>query len=333
MDALVIGGTRFVGLRLVRLLISEGHNVTILNRGKTLAQLPIGLNRLYADRRDPAALKSALKGRRFDAVFDITGYQVMNLEPVVEILDGKVDHYIFQSTCGVYANSEIFPITEDFPTLKREPGVSASAGYEQDKADCEMFLFKACGERGFPVTILRCPIVYGPENWMDERESSYFVRLLKRRQILIPGNGSTINHFIHVDDLAHAHLSLVGKTQTLGQAYNICEAQVITINGYVDTLAQVVGTPAQKVYLEHQEARKLSRSIFPFPWARNSFFAAQKAKEHFGFRPGFDLRSGMENTYRWWSEDRGLEKTSFIPGKLGYDVDLAYEDEVIKKWG
>ncbi len=53
--------------------------------------------------------------------------------------------------------------------------------------------------------------------------------------------------------------------------------------------------------------------------------------DHFGFWPEYDLKSGLENTYQWWSNERGLEKIQFIPGKLGHDVDLAYEEEVIKK--
>ncbi|MFC2041733.1 NAD-dependent epimerase/dehydratase family protein [Chloroflexota bacterium] len=328
-----MGGTRFVGLRLVRLLASEGHDITLLNRGKTEAQLPQRLRRLYADRRNPSTVESALEGKSFEVVFDMTGYQVVNLEPVVEILNNKVNHYIFQSTCGVYAHSEILPILDDFPYLTPVTGTSGLTAYEQDKVECERFLLKAHGEWGLPVTIFRCPLIYGPENWMDDREGSYFTRLLQGRKILIPGNGSTINHFTHVEDLARAHLSVVGNKHALGQIYNIAGAEAITIKGYIDTIAQIAGTQAEKVYLEPQDVRKLKRPIFPFTWEENRIFGIQKAKEHFGFWPKYDLKSGLEDTYRWWLEERGLEKIQFIPGKLGYDVDLAYEEEVIRKQG
>lgn len=278
MKVLVIGGTRFVGLRLVKLLAKEGHDITLLNRGKTKALLPPGLRRHYIDRRDSTAMKSALANESFEAVFDMTGYQVRNLEPLIEILNGKINHYIFQSTCGVYAESEFLPILEDFPYLIPVNGLTGLAAYEQDKADCEKFLLKAYEERGFPVTIFRCPMIYGPENWMDDREGSYFARLLQQRRILIPGNGSAVNHFAHVDDVARAHLSVVGKKQTLGHAYNIAGAEAVTIKGYVDTIAQIIGVPAGKVYLEPQEVKLLKRPVFPFTWERTAFSVYKRLK-------------------------------------------------------
>ena len=168
---------------------------------------------------------------------------------------------------------------------------------------------------------------------MDDREGSYFARLLQGRKILVPGNGSTINHFTHVDDLARAHLLAMEKRQTIGQVYNIAAAEACTINGYVDIIAQIVGTQAQKVYLEPQEVKKLKRSIFPFSWEKNSIFGIQKAKDHFGFWPRYDLKSGLEDTYHWWAAERGLGEIRFSPGKLGHNVDLAYEDELIRNLG
>ena len=60
MKVLVMGGTKFNGLALVWELCQAGHDVTILNRGKTAANLPGGVHRLYADRNDMGALRTAL---------------------------------------------------------------------------------------------------------------------------------------------------------------------------------------------------------------------------------------------------------------------------------
>ena len=50
MNILVLGGTQFVGLRLVKLLIEKSHRVTVLNRGLSRASLPDGVAQLIADR-------------------------------------------------------------------------------------------------------------------------------------------------------------------------------------------------------------------------------------------------------------------------------------------
>ena len=59
MKHLVMGGTQFNGLALTRELAKHGHDVTIVNRGKTPVELPLGVKRRFADRTDAAALASA----------------------------------------------------------------------------------------------------------------------------------------------------------------------------------------------------------------------------------------------------------------------------------
>jgi nucleoside-diphosphate-sugar epimerase len=63
LEALVLGGSRFIGLHLVRLLSSQGHRVTVLNRGQTEAELPDDVERLTADRTEPEQVRDALFDR------------------------------------------------------------------------------------------------------------------------------------------------------------------------------------------------------------------------------------------------------------------------------
>src|SRR3989304_4144854 len=72
MRVLVVGGTEFISLALVRALIRDGHAVTVLNRGRKNDRLPAGVSVIPCDRKDHAALQSALAGARFDGVCDIT---------------------------------------------------------------------------------------------------------------------------------------------------------------------------------------------------------------------------------------------------------------------
>lgn len=327
MRLLVIGGTRFVGLRLVRYLVSQGHEVTVLNRGRTQAQLPPSVIRFYADRRDVEGFRRTLAGQVFEAVFDITGYEVRNLVPAVEVFSGRVSHYVFVSTCAVYRGGVGGPLTEESPRVNRQ---TAGAGpYEINKAECEDFLFDAFQKSGFPVTILRCPFIYGPENWMHDREFSYFVRLTLGRDIIVPGDGTRRLHLVHVDDVARAQMAVVGNSKAVGKAFNIAGPGAGTFDDYIDAIAGAMGVTACKVHVPDEVMKGLKRPVFPYPWEMDVTYSVEKSEDILGFRPHHALIEGMQQTYLWWKENLGVGGTRFEPGKLGYDVDLAYEDKVL----
>ena len=334
MRALLLGGTRFIGLRLLRALVAGGHQVAILNRGKSQASLPDGIQRLYADRRDAQAVKQALAGREngFDLIFDMTGYQVRNLEPIVGLFNGRVKHYVFCSTAGVYARTDRVPVLENFPYRSKVGTGPGLGSYTAEKVQCEEFLLEAWHKSGWPATILRPAAIYGPENWMDDREGSYFARLLLGRRVILGGRGDSLIHICHVDDFAEAAIAAATRDETVGQAYNINGPEAVTANGFIDAVADAVGVKPQKVFAPYGQVKGSMDGIMPLEGERFAFYSIQKAKDHFGFWPRFSIRSGMANTYAWWRQQRGLEKIEFAPGKLGHDVDLHYEDEMIKKW-
>ena len=103
MRILVMGGTRFNGLHLVYELLKHGHDVTILNRGITEATVPKNVKRLYADRKDPQQLDTALKNLEFDVIFDISAYVLEDVQNLTDIMIGRTGHYIFASSTVVYA--------------------------------------------------------------------------------------------------------------------------------------------------------------------------------------------------------------------------------------
>jgi len=333
MRVLVLGGTRFIGLWLVNKLKSQNHDITLLNRGKTKADLPADIKRLSADRRDAEAVKNALAGQSYDVIYDLTGYELRNIEPVVEMFTGKIKHYIFQSTAAVYAEPRTVPMLEDYTRLDREhPGKSAEAAYGIGKAECENYLFDKFKQNGFPATILRCPVIYGAYNWMHEREFSYYIRLLQGRTVLLPGNGLGLMQFAYAGDLARCYIEVLGKEKTLGQAYNIAHQGAITTEGYVDTIAEILGVEAKKAYLDYSVMAELKQPVFPFIWNSNAFLSTHKAINDFSFKPAYDMKSGLKETYDWWQKNLGVEKTRFEPGRMGYNVDFAFEDELIKKY-
>ncbi|MBK5098972.1 MAG: NAD-dependent epimerase/dehydratase family protein, partial [Gemmatimonadetes bacterium] len=69
MKVLVIGGTLFIGKRLVRRLLEEGHEVSVLHR-RSVHEYGAEVGNLVGDRNDSESVRRALSGQRFDWVFD-----------------------------------------------------------------------------------------------------------------------------------------------------------------------------------------------------------------------------------------------------------------------
>ena len=319
MKALVLGGSRFIGLRLVWLLHGQGHEVTVLNRGQTRTELPDGVTRLYVDRTDARKVKDLLKDADYDVAFDISAYTTATLNPVIEALEDRIGHFVFCSTTSVYPPADVVPILEDFP-LYRSP---EAGKYAADKVECEDLLMDAFEKRGFPATILRPPYVYGPHDYIKEREFSYFARLTQMRKIIIPGDGLTLIHPVHVDDLAGAFAAVPGRNPALGQAYTICSPDAVTANGYVRTIGEVMGVETKIVHVESNAYNALGQQLFPYEWEISQVYSNEKAMSDLEWSPKYHMRGGLDMTYRWWLEE-GLDKQ---------DWDFSAEDDVLAKLG
>ncbi len=297
MRTLVFGGTRFIGLHLVHELLRQGHQVTVLNRGKTTAELPPEVERLLADRADAGAVKRALENREFDVAFDISAYTTQALVPAVEALEGRVGRYVFCSTVAVYEPSDSLPILETQP-LARD--VSRSSQYGVDKVACEEYVAERWRDRAFPYTILRPCMVYGPHNSILRREFSFFARLRRKRPILIPGDGSNFLHFVCVDDLALAFASVPESGSSLGQAYNMAGPEAVSVKGYVDLLGKIVGVEPQVIFVPPDMVDDTGApSSIRYPWRRTAIFSTQKAQEQLGFHPR-PMSLGMAEAYEWY---------------------------------
>lgn len=298
MDSLVLGGTQFVGLHLVEYLIKQGHKVTILNRGLSEAQLPDDIDRLSANRDDRKQVEKALKSKSFDVVYDISGYTPNVVEDILNILNGQIGNYVFCSSTSVYAPSEIRPIFED-SSLDRRPDAS---DYAREKIACEDLLLKVYAERGLPTTSLRLVYVYGPHNNLKQREHTFFARITHGRKLIVPGDGQRLLHFIHVDDLAAAFAAVPGRKQAGGQIYTIGANEMITVNGYIQTLSEIMNKEVEVVHVDPAQYEKREANVFPFGWGISSVYSNEKARHELDWTPRYNIHDGLAMTYQWWLE-------------------------------
>src|SRR5882724_9693513 len=156
MQVLVIGGTEFISLHLVRALLRDGHRVAVLNRGRNPARLPAGVRTIACDRTDHAALRRTLVTERCDALVDITYAPTTgaDVEALLDALDGRVGHAVFVSTGRVHDHALPIPYHEDTPRNLYW------GEYAKNKIDGE----DAYLDSGLPATVVRPTHVFGPLN-------------------------------------------------------------------------------------------------------------------------------------------------------------------------
>ncbi len=237
MKVLVMGGTNFNGLALVHELVRTGHDVTVLNRGKSKADIPDSVTRLIGDRSEPDTIRAALAGTEWDVIQDITAYNPDDVELMIELFRDRVGHYIFASSTVTYAAADLLPITEEHPDDRTD----AQNEYGLHKLLCEDLLWAAHEDHGFPATSVPFSMVFGPHNMISAREQAMFRRLVDSRPVLMTGDGTTLLQVGHVDDQARALEQMMGRDITLGRRYNLTGKEYVTRNRYVAGLAAAAG--------------------------------------------------------------------------------------------
>lgn len=244
---LVMGGTNFNGLALVHELVRQGHEVTVLNRGRSEAEIPDSVGRLVADRSQPETVRAVLARTEWDVVCDITAYHPQDVELMIELLAGHLGHYIFASSTVTYATSGVLPIAETHPDDRSD----RQNEYGMHKLLCEDLLWKAHDEHDFPATSVAFSMVFGPHNMIAAREQRMFRRILDHRPVLVPGDGQTLLQLGHVDDQAVALEQMMGNSVTFGRRYNLTGNTAVTRNHYVSMIAAAVGKTADVRHIPH----------------------------------------------------------------------------------
>ena len=216
MRILIMGGTRFIGVYLTQLLMAQGHEVTLFNRGNKPAPAE-GVKQIKGDRTNDSDLQQLVK-LDFDAVFDNNGRELSDTQPLAELFKDRIQHFVYMSSAGVYLKSDQMPHVEG-------DAVDPKSRHK-GKHDTESYLAKS----SIPFTSIRPTYIYGPQNYND-LEAWFFDRIVRDRPVPIPGHGQHFTQFGHVKDLAAAMAKVLGNQNTSGQIYNISGDRAVTFDG------------------------------------------------------------------------------------------------------
>jgi nucleoside-diphosphate-sugar epimerase len=301
-EALILGGSGFVGGRLVQALLATGSAVTLLNRGVTADPFGASVSRLAADRTDADALRNALDGRTWEAVYDVSGFVMAaggaDIDTLLDLLDGSTSRYVYVSSIMAYDQSlvGVFPWTEDMPT-----NADSATGYGGFKGAAERAILARHERTGFPATVVRPAAIYGPENNIYDMETPMFLRLEQHRPVLLPHGGMVVGSYGHVDDLCTAMLTMATHPSAIGEVFNITGESCDTAT-YVRTLAKVVGAEPNLVDVPDDLLESFTTPVFGHLFKRrhHAMLSTTKASQLLGVNSTYDLFTGHQHTYQWF---------------------------------
>ncbi len=319
MRILVTGGAGYIGSVVVEELLRDGHTVVVydnLVKGHVAAVSP-GAELVVADLRDRATLCGTLRGRRIDAVVHMAADSlvgesvsrpdkyydnnvVAGLNLLAAMVDCDVRRLVFSSSAAVYGEPVRQPISEEDPTCPGNPYGETKLALERalgwyDRAfalrSVSLRYFNAagaserCGEDHEPETHL-IPLV------LQAAAGQRSAVALFGEDYPTP-DGTCVRDYVHVVDLARAHVLALGVTGERSSTYNLgCGGEGYSVRQVIEAARAVTG----RTIPVRREAR---RAGDPAVLVADS----TKIRTELGWRPEYEaLETIVASAWRWMRE-------------------------------
>jgi UDP-glucose 4-epimerase len=303
---LVVGGAGYIGSHMVKLLLERGHRVAVLDNLSTGHRSAVaGVDFIEGDLGDKELLGTILSAEKIDCVmhfaaFSLVGESVQdplryywnNLAETSELLTAMrehgVDKFILSSTAAVYGEPDTVPILETASTNPTNPYGHSKVFIEQVLEDCR-------NAYGMKYVSLRYFNAAGADQagkiGEDHRPETHLIPLVlqvalgQRDSISIFGtdwdtpDGTCIRDYIHVNDLAEAHILAAQRMMDGGDSavYNLGCENGYSVREIINIARHITGHPIP--------VREIQRR--PGDPAR-LIASSKKIKAELGWRPRFD---------------------------------------------
>lgn len=210
MKILVIGGTRFFGIHMIKQLLDDGHEVTIATRGIAQDDFGNSVKRILLERTDIDSMRNALKGTHFDVAIDKIAYCSNDIKSAMETVN--CDKYIHMSSTAIYQPKHIDTKEENFDGMAGELVWCSRKdfSYEEIKRQAERALWQKYNDKSW--VAVRYPFVIGRDDY-TERLLFYVQHVMKS----ISMNIDNLDHqmgFIRSDEAGKFLAFLVDKDFT-----------------------------------------------------------------------------------------------------------------------
>lgn len=267
---LVTGGAGYVGSHCVRALLDAGHRVVVfdnLRQGHRAAVAPEA-ELVVGDLADKAAIARAFATGRIGAVLHFAGniqvgesmrrpflYLGDNVQAAVNLLEASAEHgvrrFVLSSTCAIFGDPARVPIDEDAP-------VAPASAYGESKYLIERILAWAERVHGIRYACLRYFNAAGAHPdlplFEDHDPETHLIPLaidcaLGRRPAMEifgedydTADGTCVRDYVHVCDLADAHLRVLDLLRTHSRSFNVGTGRGYSVREVLDSVRRVSGT-------------------------------------------------------------------------------------------
>jgi UDP-glucose 4-epimerase len=322
---LVTGGAGYIGSATVRALLERGHDLIILDSlefgsAQALEALGVAHRLVKGSVTDNALLDQIFEAQPIDAVMHFAAYKRgnesisqpaayfwANVGGTFGLLDAMVRHgvknFIFSSSGAIYGNPRQVPVTEDEAPAPQSP-------YGEGKVMVEQALPWYSRAHGLNYASLRYFNAAGaaPDGLTGEdlRYTSNLIPLaIKTALGLSPDftiygtdyptpDGTCIRDFIHVADLAEAHVLALDYIvrNRVSATYNLGSGQGTTIRQVVETVRRLSGVDFEVAELPRRVGDVVEL------WADS-----RKARAELGWQPRYSLDDMVKTAYTWHAKE------------------------------
>lgn len=291
---LVLGGSYFIGKKIIDILLMQGYDVTILNRGSHMVD---HVRQIICDRNDKEGMIKSLKNNTFDYIVDVSGLNKEQASIICNAIDIKeLKKFIFISSSAVYDIDRLQPPFRE-EDVRGENQYWTS--YGKDKIEAEDYYSTFFRDTQVKVILLRPPYVFGENNYA-QRESFIFEHIEKSQPILIPKSNPMLQ-FIYTTDLANIIDILLMKEKNSLAIYNVGNREPISSSDWIHACEKVAGKQTNVIYYDYKEDQRHVRDFFPFHDYNNIL---DVTKIHSIVDAETPFRKGLKASYEWYIKEK-----------------------------
>ena len=259
-NILVLGGTRYLGLELIKILNEENIKLFVASRNEISTQ-----NFINIDRKNQSDLDNLFKNIQFDVVIDFINFSLPDSEKLLNALrfQIKLPKLILISTTYIYDNplqiekDSLFNENDFFPSKHKLFGLDRpDISYSNGKRDMESYSVN--NYYNDKLVILRFPIILGANDYTQR--TIFYSSLIKEEKSINPRNIHSKSNYIFSIEAAHAILNFVNEDLTgiYNVSFNpiseydfisiICDFHLYKLNLLISEGIDITNTPFTKMY-------------------------------------------------------------------------------------